>query len=389
MSRGRVSQRRRIAVVTGTRAEYGLLTSPMRAIADHPRLELQLVVTGMHLLREFGNTVREIERDGWPIAARVRMQRGDDDPLDQADGLGRGMRGIAEFLHASSADVVLVLGDRIEAMAGALAAVTTGRILAHIHGGDVAPGDFDDSLRHSISKLAHVHLAATRGAARRLVRMGEQPERVHVVGAPGLDRLGEILHARKRAGAARSERVGARRALIVFHPCGRPARDEQRDMQRILNAAARHKLHQTIVYPNTDRGHKGIVAAIEAHAKRFDREMVDVRRSLPRDAYLRRLIEADVLIGNTSSGLIEAPLAGTPVVNVGLRQAGREAGGRCVLACDAAPAALYQTIAAALRKRPRAGSRTVYGDGQAGRRIAEVLAHLPNKASLARKVIRY
>ncbi|MCH7705352.1 MAG: UDP-N-acetylglucosamine 2-epimerase, partial [Planctomycetes bacterium] len=153
----------------------------MEAINRHRRLELQLAVTGMHLLRGFGHTVNEIKRDGWRIDARVRMQRGNDDPLDQALGLSRGIAGLARFFDAARTDVVLVLGDRIEAMAAALAAVSTGRILGHIHGGDVAPGDFDDSMRHAISKLAHVHFAATRASARRLVRMGESPQRVHHV----------------------------------------------------------------------------------------------------------------------------------------------------------------------------------------------------------------
>ncbi|MEE9211172.1 MAG: UDP-N-acetylglucosamine 2-epimerase, partial [Phycisphaeraceae bacterium] len=164
---------RRVAVITGTRADYGLLRSTMAAIQTHRRLRLQVVVTGMHLLHKFGHTVDQIARDGWRVDARVKMQTGDDSPLDQAAGLSRGVLGIAKFLEQAKSEIVLVLGDRIEAMAGALAAVTTGRIVAHIHAGDVAPGDFDDSLRHAITKLAHVHLTATRCAARRVVRMGE------------------------------------------------------------------------------------------------------------------------------------------------------------------------------------------------------------------------
>ena len=165
-------RRRRVAVITGTRAEYGVLRSVMSTIADEPRLQLQTVVTGIHLLREFGHTVDTITRDGWRIDARVKMQEGSDEPLDQAVGLSRGVAGIARFLERARTDIVLVLGDRIEALAGALAAVTTGRVLAHIHGGDVAPGDFDDSQRHAITKLAHLHLAATRRSARRIIRMG-------------------------------------------------------------------------------------------------------------------------------------------------------------------------------------------------------------------------
>ncbi|RMF75966.1 MAG: UDP-N-acetylglucosamine 2-epimerase (hydrolyzing), partial [Planctomycetota bacterium] len=187
------AKKRRIAVVTGTRAEYGLLRSVIAAIDAHPRLELQLVACGMHLLEPFGRTIDDIIADGWPIARAIRMQAGDDSFGDQAFGLARGVVGLAKLFEKSPPAIVVVLGDRIEAMAGALAGVTTGRLVAHIHGGDVAPGDFDESLRHAITKLANIHLAATKAAARRIARMGEPPESIHVVGAPGLDRIREIL----------------------------------------------------------------------------------------------------------------------------------------------------------------------------------------------------
>jgi len=189
---------RRIAVVTGTRAEYGLLKSSMEAIRDTKGLKLQLIVAGMHWLTKFGNTHREILADGFAIDARVRMQAGHDSPTDQATGLAKGIRGMANFIHANKTDIVLVLGDRIEAMAGAMAAVTTGTILAHIHGGDVAEGDFDDSLRHAMTKLAHVHLVASKDAGRRVLRMGESANRVFVVGAPGLDRLTQLMRYQNR-----------------------------------------------------------------------------------------------------------------------------------------------------------------------------------------------
>lgn len=393
MTRPRSTARRRIAVVTGTRAEYGLLTSVLRAIRAEPALRLQLVATGMHLLRKFGHTVDDIRRDGWRIAACVPMQAGTDGAIDQAVGLGRGVAGIARFLQRARTDVVVVLGDRIEAMAGALAAVTTGRVLAHIHGGDVAPGDFDDSLRHAITKLAHVHFAATRAAARRIVRLGEAAGRVHLVGAVGLDRLRELLAdgpARRPApGRGQDGPAGRPFALVVYHAWGRPAAVEERTVAGLLRAVADAGLRRRIVYPNSDRGHAGVLRAIERHRRAHGPRDVEVVRSLPRDDFLRALIAAEVLVGNSSSGLIEAPLAGTPAVNVGGRQAGRQAGGPAVLhAADR-----YEAIRAALeraralpRRRPR---RTVYGDGRAGVRIARHLATLPLGPDLARKVITY
>lgn len=373
------NHKRRIAVVTGTRADYGLLRSTMAAIQTHRDLQLQVIVTGMHLLRKFGHTVDRIVQDGWRPAAVVKMQAGDDSPLDQAEGLSRGVSGIARFLEQGKTDIVVVLGDRIEALAGALAAVTTGRIVAHIHGGDIAPGDFDDSVRHAITKLSHVHLAATRAAARRIIRMGEPIRRVHWVGAPGLDRLTELLDEQ----AATKKRTG--RALVVQHACGRSAARELRVMNAALKAVERAGLARTIVYPNSDRGHTGIIQAIESHRLRNRNGSVRVVRSLDYDDYLRLLIDVDVLVGNSSSGIIEAATAGTPSVNIGLRQQGRERSGRSVIDSAETVLSICDAIQKALRKRPITGRPTVYGEGRAGRRIAEILGTVPLDDCFRRK----
>lgn len=367
--------------MTGARSEYGLLRSLMEAIRTHPRLELQVVATGMHLLPQFGRTVDEIARDGFRIDARIPMQTGSDSPTDQALGLARGIAGMAEFFQRARSDIVLVLGDRIEAMAAALAAVTTGRVLAHVHGGDVAPGDFDDSLRHAITKLAHVHFAATSQSARRIVRMGEDPRRVHVVGAPGLDRLRQLT-ARVPARRARS---GA--ALVVQHPCGRPATVEERITSKLLDAVAATGLRRIVICPNSDRGHRGIVRAIKRHADQHLDGEVEVHRSLPRDDYLRLLLRVDMLVGNSSSGLIEAPVAGTPVVNVGDRQRGREASGPGVIHVAETRTAILAGVRRALRRRMRPAGSGTFGDGRAGWRIAAILARLRITRELLRKQI--
>ena len=387
---------RRVAVVTGTRAEYGLLRSTMEAISQSRFLQLQLVVTGTHLLKKFGHTITDILRDGWRVDARVRMQAGDDSPLDQAEGLARGITGIARYLERAKTDIVVVLGDRIEATAGALAGVTTGRLVAHIHGGDVAPGDFDDSLRHAITKLAHLHLTATQAARKRIIRMGESPRRVHWVGAPGLDRLVElvregILSPAMRRPQEATPRTGGKppvapKALIVQHPCGRAAVVERRVMKAILGAVQELGLSATCIYPNSDRGHSGIIEAIETHRRRVGEDHFRVVRSLDHDTYLRLLIDADVLVGNSSSGIIEAATAGTPAVNVGRRQLGREVSGKSVIHAEETVASLRKALTKALRMRPITGRRSVYGHGGAGRRIAELLAAVPLDDAFRRKV---
>jgi UDP-N-acetylglucosamine 2-epimerase (non-hydrolysing)/GDP/UDP-N,N'-diacetylbacillosamine 2-epimerase (hydrolysing) len=351
----------------------------MEAIRKHRDLKLQVVVTGMHLLRKFGHTVDEIIRDGWPVDARIRMQAGDDGPLDQAIGVSRGIAGIARFLEQGRTDIVVVLGDRIEAMAGALAGVTTGRMVAHIHGGDLAAGDFDDSLRHAITKLSHLHLAATRQSQRRIIRMGEAPQRVFCVGAPGLDRLVALT----RETPARKERSG--QALIVHHACGRSPGYERRVMNALLRAVREAGLVATIIHPNSDRGHSGIIEAIETHRRQQAGKAFEVVRSLDRDTYLRRLIGADVLVGNSSSGIIEAATAGTPAVNIGPRQQGRQRGTRLIVEAGESLSSIKEALRQALRKRPIIGRTTLYGDGCAGGRIARILAEVALGDQLPRK----
>jgi GDP/UDP-N,N'-diacetylbacillosamine 2-epimerase (hydrolysing) len=179
------------------------------------------------------------------------------------------------------------------------------------------------------------------------------------------------------------------RALVVFHACGRPPATEARATRAVLQAVASAGLRRLIVYPNTDRGHRGVIQAIEQHRRASPPDDVRVWRSLPRDDYLRTLIGVDVLVGNSSSGIIESPLAGTPSVDVGRRQGGREQGGTSVLHVDESYGAIRRGVLAALRKRPRPGRPTVYGDGRAGERIARVLARVPLTSDFARKVITY
>lgn len=379
---------RRIAVVTGTRAEYGLLKSTMTALAERERVELQIVVTGAHLLKKFGHTVDEIEGDGWRIDATIAMQRGDDSPLDQSAGLSRGIAGISRFLVKKGTDIVVVLGDRIEAMAGALAAVTSGRILAHIHGGDLAAGDLDDRLRHAITKLAHLHFPATAEAARRIVRMGEESFRVHVVGAPGLDRLKEIAESGSKAKARSRQSPGPRHAIVVQHPCGRSAARERQVMGHVLEACEKEKLHVTCLYPNTDAGHRGILEAIEERRRSARNGEFRALATMPRDDFLMALHRADVLVGNSSSGIIESPFVGTAAVDIGDRQKGRQVGGPSVIRCRESPTAIRAALRKALSLRPGRASNA-YGDGDAGKRIARVLSQVRLTEPLRRKLNRY
>jgi UDP-hydrolysing UDP-N-acetyl-D-glucosamine 2-epimerase len=387
----------RIAVVTGTRAEFGLLEPILRAIKKDGRLEAWLIVTGMHLLPRFGRTIDQIRRAGWHVGGAVRMQTGRSDVRDEPQALARGIGGIDRLIQRLGCRAVLVLGDRIEAFAGACAAAVGRRILVHVHGGDRAVGDMDDLYRDAISRLAHTHLTASRDAARRLQRMGEPSSRIHLVGAPGLDDIRAF-----RASARRNPRremaslcrlIGPLAemsyAVVIQHPVGRSEDAEAASMQRILTAVDRSGLSGVIIYPNSDPGHGGIVRVIRQWSGRPGWQ---VFRSLPRPEYLRLASRARVLVGNSSSGIIESASLGVIAVNIGPRQEGRLRCGPGVIDTADNAGAIETAIRQALRRRHPDPSRSVYGDGRAGSRIATLLRRLLTSvdgADLGRKRLAY
>lgn len=393
-SGSRAGRARRIAVVTGTRAEFGLLEPVLRAFRGKPRVQTRLIVTGMHLLPRFGKTIDYIREAGWRVDAVVRMQRGRAEAADEPAALSRGIAGIARALQQFHADIVVVLGDRIEAFAGACAAALGRRALAHIHGGDRAVGDLDDSLRNAITRLAHVHLVASKDAADRIRRMGEEPWRIHRVGAPGLDDIRAFRQADRSSPGQTDHRVRTlvgrmtehSFAVVIQHPRGRPGRQEAATMRQIVTAVERCGLGGVIIYPNSDPGHEGILDVI-GRLRRRDGWLVF--RSLRRDDYLRLVSRSVVLVGNSSGGIIESASLGVNAVDVGPRQAGRLRCGPSVLGAGEDTAAITQAIRRALRRpRPR-GSISVYGDGRAGSRIAHVLDRLIISPDLLQKRLVY
>ena len=390
---------RRVCVVTGTRAEYGLLRTVLRALRRQRGVRPQLLVTGTHLLRKFGHTIDEIRADAFRIDATVRMQAGADDAIAEAEAVGRGVTGIARAIERLRSDVVVVLGDRIEAFAAASAAACARRFVAHLHGGDRAVGDVDDSLRHAISKLAHIHFAATEDAARRLRRMGEPASRVFCVGAPGLD---EIRAIRRPSKAWLRERLGwpdlPEYAVVAQHPCGRSPATEARDMAATLSAVARAGLAGVVTYPNSDPGHSGIIEAINrvcgassrprGGASKADRGPWRVQPSMGRDDFIRILKGALVIVGNSSSGIIESATAGVPAVNIGPRQKGRLRCGKGVVEARYGEAPVLAAVRRALHVRVEPDNN-VYGDGRTGRRVAQILGRLDLSEAFRQKLIRY
>ena len=314
---------RKITVLTGTRAEYGLLKSSMEAIRDDDRLSLSVVATGMHLSPHHGMTVEEIRNDGFTVDREVLMEIDGDSRTAMAKSLGVGTMGLAETFESIDPDIVLLLGDRDEALAGTLAAAHMGIPVAHIHGGDSMHGaTIDDSIRHSITKFAHIHFPASELSADRIRKMGEEEWRITVVGAPGLD---DILAGEYDAPDIILEKYdldsGQQLFLCVQHPVTTQPDQADEQMATTLDAIESFDAQTVLIYPNSDAGSDRIIEEIES---RSGIEDLYTFRSLPRPEFLGLMDAADVMIGNSSSGIIEAPSFDLPVVDIGPRQDGRE-----------------------------------------------------------------
>lgn len=377
-----MTQARKIAVVTGSRAEYGLLYWVLRDLQAAPDLELQLIVTGMHLSPEFGMTVRQIEQDGFAIARRVEMLVSSDTPGGIAKSMALGLIGMSDAIEACRPDVMLVLGDRFEILAAAQTALLHNVPLAHIAGGDTTEGAFDESIRHAITKMAHLHLVTNELSARRVRQLGEDPATVLVTGSPGLDHLQRLpLLERGALEAALDAPLGKRNLLVTFHPVTLEPEEGVRQQDELLAALA--ELPQDTVLwftrPNADTGGRSLAQALDKWAT--GRANVRVFSSLGQLRYLSLMAQVDAVVGNSSSGLYEAPSFHVPTVNIGDRQRGRLAP-ESVIQCEPERAA----IAAALEQTASMDCAAVvnpYGDGHSAPRIvAAVRALAENGGSL-------
>ncbi len=375
---------RKVLYVTGTRADYGLMASTLVRIAAHPALSLQVAVTGMHPSEAYGLTVREIEAAGLPIVARIPTGVDERSADAMAHGIGLAVSGLTDALREQAPDIVLLLGDRGEMLAGAIAALHRGIPIAHLHGGERS-GTVDEPVRHAISKLSHWHFVATDESRERLVRMGERPEQVWVTGAPSLDGIqADARLSREATLQALGLQAHDRYVPIVFHPVVQEASDAHAQTLALRTALERSVLAsgRQVVWldPNADAGGGGILKALEgAGVRRI--------RHLGRHTYLSALRHADLLAGNSSSGIIEAASFGTPVVNVGSRQNARQRNAN-TRDCEPMPQAIESALQAQLAHGPYAPAN-VYGDGRAGERIVSLLATQDFAPDLMNKVNTY
>lgn len=375
---------RRVCYISGTRADFGLMKRTLTLVAAHPALEIGVVATGMHLSPAYGETVREIEEAGLPILARVPVDLQPATGAAMARGIGVMTGAFVDILEARRPDIVLLLGDRGEMLAGAIAAIHLNIPVAHIHGGERS-GTVDEPVRHAISRLSHLHFAATEEASKRLVGMGEDPRRVHVTGAPGLDELVDVALP-SRAEVAEIHGVDAERpiAMMAFHPVLQEADTAAEQTRAVLQALLDAGLQVVALAPNADAGSDGVRAVLEQAAREG---RVVLHTHLPRPAFVALMARADLMIGNSSAGIIEAASFGTPVVNVGSRQNLRERNLNVVDApgtVEALASAVNRQLA--IKRYPQAN---IYGDGRAGLKITQLLASESLDRELLSKANRF
>ena len=317
-------RRRKICVITSTRADYGLLFWLLREITADPSLELQLVATGMHLAPEFGLTVARIEEDGFPIARRIEILLSSDTPVGIAKTMGLATAGFAEAFSELRPDIAVVLGDRYEIFAAAAAAVVARIPLAHLHGGEATEGLIDEAFRHGLTKMCHLHFTAAEAYRRRVIQLGEQPDRVFNVGAMGIDNIRKLKLLSSKALEERlGIRLGARSLLVTFHPVTLESATARKQFRALLSALGELEDCALIfTLPNADTEGRNLFPLIESFVAE-DRSRRVAFASMGQLLYLSAMSAVDAVVGNSSSGLLEAPSLRVATLNIGDRQRGR------------------------------------------------------------------
>lgn len=366
---------KKICVVTGTRAEYGLLRWVMAGIRHSPLLQLQLIATGMHLAPEFGLTVQEIEADGFCINRRVEMLLSSDTPVGVAKSLGLGVIGFADALAELQPDLLLVLGDRYEIFAAASAAMVARIPIAHLHGGETTEGAFDESIRHSLTKMSHLHFVAAEEYLQRVIRMGENPEHIFRVGGLGIDSIQHLqLLARETLEASLGLKFASRNLLITFHPTTLEPNSSERQMTELLLALDELEDTQLIfTMPNADTDGRILFRQIENFVKQ--KSNAYAYTSLGQLRYLSCVAQVDAVVGNSSSGLTEVPSFRKGTINIGDRQRGRLRAAS-VVDCKPNSSSIRQAVEHLYSADFQSQLSTVknpYGEGGASEKIVDVL----------------
>ncbi len=382
-------KKRKILVTTGTRAEYGILRPILQVILKSKKLDLYLIVTGMHLSKKHGLTINEIKKDGFKIFATVDMIPKGDTTYFMSKAVGKGIIAFSKILSKVRPDINLILGDRDEMLASAIAAYHMNIPNAHIHGGDKS-GGIDEYNRHAITKISNIHFAATNKSKERIIKMGENPKYVFFTGSPSVDEIAnKQITNKKDLEKKYGMKFTGKEILLVQHPVTTQTELTERQIQTTLNAIVKINRITIAIGPNSDAGNRKIFEILKLFSRKYP--FIKMYRSLPRSDYLGMLKNCGVLIGNSSSGMIEASYFHTPVINIGTRQEGRERAKNVFDIKDTSVKTIYRTILKALRSRKTINSinNYIYGTGNASKKIVSFLEKLDLNKDLIQKQLSY
>jgi UDP-N-acetylglucosamine 2-epimerase (non-hydrolysing)/GDP/UDP-N,N'-diacetylbacillosamine 2-epimerase (hydrolysing) len=380
--------KRTIAVVTTSRADYSHLYWPLKDLAAHPEVDLKLIVLAAHLSPEYGTTVTEIEGDGFAIASRIECLLSSDSDVGMAKTLGLAILGLTDALAQMRPDILLLIADRYEMLAPASVALTLRIPIAHIEGGEISEGAIDDTVRNALTKMAHIHFTSTHTACARVISMGEEPWRVHRAGAPSLDHLRRsTLLTRDQLQQALGLSLADKITVVAYHPVT-IFKDTTAEADAVFTALEALPGQIIFCYPNADAGSHHLVNRIRSYCATHSNAHLFI--NLPSITYWSLLREATVLLGNSSSGIMEAASFALPVVNVGMRQQGRERGAN-ILDAEASVDSILTQLSLAHQPAFRESLRSlenIYGDGHAAERIIAVLTSTPLEGLLHKRAQR-
>lgn len=375
---------RKICIVTGTRAEYGLLYWLIKGVHEDSELELQLLVTGMHLSPEFGLTWKQIEQDGFPITKKIEILLSSDTAVGISKSNALALISFAEAFEELKPEVVVLLGDRTETFAAAQAALIAGIPIAHIHGGELTEGAYDDAIRHSITKMSHLHFTATETYRKRVIQLGEQPPTVYNVGAIGLDNIQKLkLLSRKEFEDSIERQLLEHNLLITFHPVTLENQSAALQFQNLLDVLdGQDDTLLIFTKPNSDKDGRIIIQMIDAYVNNNPSKAIAFS-SLGQLRYLSAIQYMDAVVGNSSSGIIEVPAFHVPTVNIGDRQKGRILG-PTIFSCEPKNEAISNALVKATNLDKIEQYKHPYGEGNTTEKILTVLKSI-NKINLKKK----
>ena len=370
-----VEMNRKILYITGTRADYGLMRSVLFEMEKNPDIDLELAVTGMHLMKEFGMTINDIKKDSFRFHT-VDATFQEDNKSSMVNFIGEFIKLLSQLVLKINPDIILLLGDRGEMLGGAIVGAYLSIPTAHLHGGEIT-STVDEYARHAITKIVNIHLPATEKSAERIIKMGENPDNVFVVGAPGLDYiLSEKLIDPQIIGEKYSLDLSKPIILLVQHPTTLESKSAAQQARETLDALVELENQTIIIYPNADAGGRKIIEVIKDYE---DYPFIQTYKSIPSIEYLSLMNVASVMVGNSSSGIIEAPSFKLPAVNIGSRQEGRERASNVIEVKhdkEEIKNAIKKAIYNKEFKEIVQNSENPYGDGKTGKRVADILSNI-------------